>query len=129
MMLEGQLDVHTFITLQMSHSPSHLSSKRVFFILGGPGAGKGTQCTRLQTNFPDRYVHLSAGDLLREASAKGGELGDSINECIRHGKIVPMQVFFFCLSVCRDKCISTFVLVACARVRLQSSCCGVVWNL
>ena len=36
----------------------------VYFVMGGPGSGKGTQCARLV----ERYgmVHLSAGDLLRE---------------------------------------------------------------
>jgi len=30
----------------------------------GPGAGKGTQCQKIVENFG--FVHLSAGDLLRE---------------------------------------------------------------
>jgi UMP-CMP kinase len=37
--------------------------KRVVFILGGPGSGKGTQCDLIVKKF--NYVHLSAGDLLR----------------------------------------------------------------
>ncbi len=36
---------------------------QVTFVLGGPGAGKGTQCLRLVKGFG--FVHLSAGDLLR----------------------------------------------------------------
>jgi UMP-CMP kinase len=36
----------------------------VVFILGGPGAGKGTQSDRIKEQF--KFVHLSAGDLLRE---------------------------------------------------------------
>lgn len=36
----------------------------VFFVLGGPGAGKGTQCSKLIDEF--HVVHLSAGELLRE---------------------------------------------------------------
>ena len=31
----------------------------------GPGAGKGTQCAKLVEAY--KWVHLSAGDLLREA--------------------------------------------------------------
>lgn len=50
----------------------------VYFIMGGPGSGKGTQCERLV----ERYgmVHLSAGDLLRSvraptpASGKGPDI-------------------------------------------------------
>jgi UMP-CMP kinase len=36
----------------------------VVFILGGPGSGKGTQCSLIKDKF--KFVHLSAGDLLRE---------------------------------------------------------------
>ena len=35
----------------------------VVFVLGAPGAGKGTQCTKLSNKYG--YAHLSAGDLLR----------------------------------------------------------------
>ena len=35
----------------------------VVFVLGGPGAGKGTHCANLVRDFG--FVHLSAGDLLR----------------------------------------------------------------
>ena len=36
----------------------------VIFVLGGPGCGKGTQCGKIADEY--KYVHLSAGDLLRE---------------------------------------------------------------
>ena len=36
----------------------------VVFILGGPGAGKGTQSESIKNTF--KFTHLSAGDLLRE---------------------------------------------------------------
>ena len=36
----------------------------VVFVLGGPGAGKGTQCSNIVDAF--KFTHLSAGDLLRE---------------------------------------------------------------
>ena len=35
----------------------------VFFVLGGPGSGKGTLCRDLVRDHG--FVHLSAGDLLR----------------------------------------------------------------
>ena len=40
----------------------------VVFVLGGPGAGKGTQCALLVEEYG--VVHLSAGDLLREERAR-----------------------------------------------------------
>jgi len=63
----------------------------VLFVLGGPGAGKGTQCARLVRDYG--FKHLSAGDLLRaEQDRSGSEFGDLIREYIKDGKIVPMEV-------------------------------------
>jgi len=62
----------------------------VVFVLGGPGSGKGTQCARISEEF--RWVHLSAGDLLRAERAKGSELGDQIDHHIKNGTIVPVEV-------------------------------------
>ncbi|ETW85579.1 hypothetical protein HETIRDRAFT_438339 [Heterobasidion irregulare TC 32-1] len=63
----------------------------VIFVLGGPGAGKGTQCARLVQDF--NFCHLSAGDLLRaEQDREGSTYGDLIKTCIREGTIVPMEV-------------------------------------
>ncbi|KIM48983.1 hypothetical protein M413DRAFT_21286 [Hebeloma cylindrosporum] len=67
------------------------SKVTVIFVLGGPGAGKGTQCGRLVEDF--NFCHLSAGDLLRaEQNREGSEYGDLIRTCIREGTIVPMEV-------------------------------------
>ncbi|PMD24856.1 putative uridylate kinase [Hyaloscypha hepaticicola] len=63
----------------------------VLFVLGGPGAGKGTQCANLVRDY--NFTHLSAGDLLRaEQDRKDSEFGDLIKSYIKDGKIVPMEV-------------------------------------
>ncbi|XXG94755.1 hypothetical protein Hte_001013 [Hypoxylon texense] len=63
----------------------------VLFVLGGPGAGKGTQCERLVARYG--FSHLSAGDLLRaEQNRPNSEFGDLIRHHIRNGLIVPMEV-------------------------------------
>lgn len=63
----------------------------VIFVLGGPGAGKGTQCANLVRDYG--FKHLSAGDLLREEQDRpGSEFGEMIKTYIREGKIVPMEV-------------------------------------
>merc|ERR1740124_814438 len=62
----------------------------VVFVLGGPGAGKGTQCSKIVEEY--KYTHLSAGDLLRAERASGSEQGQMIDEYIKEGKIVPVEV-------------------------------------
>ncbi|KIY62306.1 P-loop containing nucleoside triphosphate hydrolase protein [Cylindrobasidium torrendii FP15055 ss-10] len=67
------------------------SKVSVLFVLGGPGAGKGTQCARLVESF--NFCHLSAGDLLRaEQTREGSEFGEMIRTHIREGTVVPMEV-------------------------------------
>ena len=63
----------------------------VVFVLGGPGAGKGTQCQLLSERL-EGWSHLSAGDLLRAERKAGGELGNLINEKIASGQLVPSSI-------------------------------------
>lgn len=64
---------------------------KVFFILGGPGSGKGTNCARLVEDFG--YTHFSAGELLREAARSGtSDVAKKIGEIIRSGNIVPSEI-------------------------------------
>ncbi|KAG0355749.1 hypothetical protein BG005_005295 [Podila minutissima] len=63
----------------------------IIFVLGGPGVGKGTQCARLVQEYG--FIHLSAGDLLRqEQSRPGSPFYELISTFIAEGKIVPMEV-------------------------------------
>ncbi|KAA0203310.1 hypothetical protein HAZT_HAZT001962 [Hyalella azteca] len=76
------------------------SKYNVVFVLGGPGAGKGTQCAKIVQNTTYchceqefGYVHLSAGDLLREErSSDGSEFGELIEKHINDGTIVPVEI-------------------------------------
>ena len=73
-----------------SHGPAPASSslphKCVYFIMGGPGSGKGTQCEKLVGRFD--MTHLSAGELLRREVASGSDEGKSIAATIADGRIV-----------------------------------------
>lgn len=63
----------------------------VIFVLGGPGSGKGTQCANLVRDY--NFVHLSAGDLLREEQKReGSQFGELIATYLREGQIVPMEI-------------------------------------
>ena len=68
-----------------------MSLPSVVFVLGGPGAGKGTQCLNIVKEFG--YTHLSAGDLLRaERKKPGSKVGEEIERHITNGTIVPVEV-------------------------------------
>jgi len=63
----------------------------VVFVLGGPGAGKGTNCTMLMEEFTC-IQHLSAGDCLRKERNSGSANAELINNYIKEGKIVPVEI-------------------------------------
>ncbi|XP_041848782.1 UMP-CMP kinase [Melanotaenia boesemani] len=70
---------------------SLIMKPQVVFVLGGPGAGKGTQCSKIVESY--NYTHLSAGDLLRaERAREGSEFGQLISNYIKEGKIVPVEI-------------------------------------
>lgn len=60
---------------------------------GGPGSGKGTQCSKIVEEFG--YVHLSAGDLLRQEVARASERGQMIEDLMKEGKLVPQVILLF----------------------------------
>ncbi|CAM0913274.1 unnamed protein product [Alopecurus aequalis] len=62
----------------------------VVFVLGGPGSGKGTQCSNIVEHFG--FTHLSAGELLRTEIKSGSENGAMIDNIINEGKIVPSEI-------------------------------------
>lgn len=62
---------------------------RVLFI-GGPGAGKGTQSTRMAAFFG--LTHLSSGDLLRKHVNEGTSLGQRVKSYMDRGDLVPDQI-------------------------------------
>ena len=63
----------------------------VIYVLGGPGAGKGTQCAKIAREF--QVKHLSVGDVLRnERDTPGSKYGELIARNMEEGRIGPMEV-------------------------------------
>ncbi len=59
-------------------------------LLGAPGAGKGTQASKIQAHY--NLLHISTGDIFR-ANIKGGtEIGKLAKSYIDAGKLVPDEV-------------------------------------
>ena len=56
-------------------------------LIGAPGAGKGTQATRLAERF--NIEHISSGDLLRQHVKDQTSLGQRIKEYVDAGDLVP----------------------------------------
>jgi len=81
----------------------------VVFVLGGPGAGKGTQCQRIVEEFG--YCHLSAGDLLRAEKSSGSSVGEMIESYMKEGKIVPVEVTVGLLKTAMEKSEKTHFLI------------------
>lgn len=59
-------------------------------LLGLPGAGKGTQAKTLAERHG--LLHISTGDMFREAAAEGTELGKRAQEYMARGELVPDEV-------------------------------------
>lgn len=59
-------------------------------LIGPPGAGKGTIGERLAREYG--LAHLSTGDILRDAVARGTELGKKAQEYVEAGRLVPQQI-------------------------------------
>ncbi|EGF25064.1 nucleoside monophosphate kinase [Rhodopirellula baltica] len=62
----------------------------VVFVLGGPGAGKGTMCELAESQLG--WVHLSTGDLLRAEREANGPHAAAIEEIIAAGNLVPSTI-------------------------------------
>jgi len=62
----------------------------VVFVIGGPGAGKGTMCELAESQLG--WTHLSTGELLRAARESGGPTAAAIEEYIAAGQLVPNEI-------------------------------------
>ena len=63
---------------------------RILVFLGAPGAGKGTQTTRLVREF--RMKHLSTGQALRQKAGEDTLLGNHARETMERGELVSDEV-------------------------------------
>lgn len=59
-------------------------------LLGPPGAGKGTQAKVLSENF--KVLHISTGDMLRDAVKEGTKIGNIAKVYMQKGELVPDSV-------------------------------------
>ena len=67
-----------------------MSTQHNVILLGGPGAGKGTQAERIVADL--RLPHISTGEMLRAAVAKGTRMGLEAQKYMESGALVPDEV-------------------------------------
>lgn len=67
-------------------------------LFGPPGAGKGTQAGLLTDKY--KAVHISTGDILREAVAKTTEVGLLAKSYMEKGELVPDEVV---IAIAKEK--------------------------
>lgn len=65
-------------------------TQRNVILLGGPGAGKGTQAERIVAHYA--LPHISTGEMLRAAVAAGTDMGREVQKYIESGSLVPDEV-------------------------------------
>jgi adenylate kinase len=65
-------------------------NRYIIIFLGPPGSGKGTQAEILAEDL--KIKKISTGDILREAVAKGTELGQRAKSYMERGELVPDEI-------------------------------------
>jgi hypothetical protein len=75
-----------FSQLLSAHGSDASEGTRYYCVLGGPGSGKGTLCSRAAKEFGLR--HLSSGQLLRAAVSAGVERSDEVTAAMQAGRPV-----------------------------------------
>lgn len=78
--------------------------------LGAPGAGKGTQATRISAKY--NLPHISTGDILRKNIKENTELGKQAKGFIDAGQLVPDEVVIGIVNdrIKQDDCKDGFIL-------------------
>lgn len=79
-------------------------------LLGGPGAGKGTQALRLTKHF--KIPQIATGDMLRAAITNGSELGLSAKKIMDAGQLVSDDIIIALVKerLKQDDCRNGFLL-------------------
>ena len=89
-------------------------------LLGAPGAGKGTQATRISDKY--NLPHISTGDILRKNIKEGTALGIQAKSFIDAGRLVPDEVV---IDIVKDRlqqadCKNGFILDGFPRTVVQA---------
>ncbi len=90
-------------------------------LIGPPGAGKGTQSQHLARSLG--IPHISTGDVLRREVSANTSLGQSVQQFISHGRLVPDEVMLKIVQhrLAQPDCASGFLLDGFPRTVVQAN--------
>lgn len=91
-------------------------------LFGAPGVGKGTQAERLVKKY--NLVHISTGEMFRDAISSNTPLGQLANSYISKGKLVPDEVTIDLVKerLSKKDCKNGFILDGFPRTLFQAEC-------
>ena len=91
-------------------------------LLGAPVAGKGTQAVELAKRF--NLIHISTGEIFRDAIAEHSEMGEIANSYISKGNLVPDDITVKIVKerLAQEDCKNGFILDGFPRTLPQAEC-------
>ena len=100
--------------------------KKNIILMGPPGAGKGTLAKQLKEEFS--LVHISTGDMFRDAIKAQTELGKLAQQYIDAGHLVPDEVTIGLVKerLSQDDCAAGFLLDGFPRTLPQAEALSVL---
>ncbi len=89
-------------------------------LLGPPGAGKGTQASRISQDLG--IPQLSTGDMLRAAIASGVQIGQKVSSIMARGELVPDDIVVQIIAdrIIKSDCMNGFILDGFPRTTSQA---------
>ena len=75
--------------VEQTQEEQYIKMKNIV-IFGAPGSGKGTQSDKLIEHYG--LEHISTGDVLRAEIKKGSELGQTAQQYIDQGQLIPDEL-------------------------------------
>lgn len=100
--------------------------KRNIILMGPPGAGKGTLAKQLKDEL--HVVHISTGDMFRDAIAQGTKLGLLAASYINDGHLVPDEVTIGLVKerLSQEDCANGFLLDGFPRTLPQAEALSLI---
>ena len=89
-----------------------MKKPEIIFIIGGPGVGKGTICGYLSSDYPDKIITFSTGDILRSVvREKKIEGWEQLDLDMKKGNLINSDRILFYLKESILSCNNKTILI------------------